>query len=508
MAIQVLSPNHLEHNDFETLRGHKLPKVQGPLASVKEVSNGALLKEYKIRETPMGTKRPLKVIFMGMGASGINFAAQLKRQNKQNIELVAYEKNADLGGTWLENRYPGCACDIPSVSYQFTWARNPDWTHYYSGAKEIYEYFKKVATDNDVFRHINFSHKITRAEWLDHEGKWKITIMRNNNPEDTFDDYADSFLNGGGFLNTWKWPKVAGLESFQGRRLHTATWDESVDLTDKRVLIVGIGSSGVQVLPAILPKIKEAFVVARSATWITAGFAPKYAGPNGENFAYSEETRRKFREDPDLYLRYCKGVESELNQRFKLVVNGSKDAIQARAYSIQEMTRKLAGRPDLIDHLMPKDFGVGCRRPTPGNGFLESLTDPKTTTLKKEIKEVTPTGFVDADGQYHEVDIIICATGFDTSFRPQFPIIYDFEKPNNPSYLGLNMPEIPNYFIFCGPYGPLGHGSVCPMVEAYANYIFQILDKAQVEDIKEIQVKRSAAEQFTKHADLYVKRTA
>ena len=162
---------------------------------------------YAIRESPMGSKRPLKVIFMGMGASGINFAAQLQK-SMENIDLVVYEKNHDLGGTWLENRYPGCACDIPSVSYQFTWAPKPDWSSYYSGSKEIYDYFKSVAVSNGVEKYVKYNHKICRAEWLDQQGKWKVTIMRNNDPEDTFDDYADFFINGGGFLNAWKWPAV------------------------------------------------------------------------------------------------------------------------------------------------------------------------------------------------------------------------------------------------------------------------------------------------------------
>jgi cation diffusion facilitator CzcD-associated flavoprotein CzcO len=469
---------------------------------------------YKIRESLMGTKRKLKVIFMGMGCSGINFAAQLQKR-MDNIDLVIYEKNHDMGGTWLENRYPGCACDIPSVSYQYTWARKPDWSHYYSGAREIFDYFKSVAVENGLEKYVRLNHKIVQAEWLDEEGKWKITVMRNNNPNDTFVDYCDYFINGGGFLNTWKWPEIQGLTSFKGPLVHSANWPDKVELKGKKVLVLGIGSSGVQIIPNIINDIDKLFVVARSPTWITAGFAPKYAGKDGENFAYSEETKERFRKDPDFYHKYCKAVESELNQRFKLVVNGSKEAIDAREYSTKEMQRKLAGRQDLIDHLLPKNFGIGCRRPTPGNGFLESLVNPKATVLKEDLREITPTGFVAGDGSHYECDVIICATGFDTSFKPQFPIICngrnlqdDFEDPNNCGYLGINAPEVPNYSIFCGRYGPLGHGSVCPMVEAYTNYVFQILEKMQVEDIKKIQIKRSIAEQFSQHADKYVKRVA
>ncbi|KAM5347462.1 hypothetical protein ACJ41O_010467 [Fusarium nematophilum] len=468
---------------------------------------------YNIRETPMGTRRKLKVIFMGMGCSGIDFARQLELR-MQDVTLTIYEKNQDLGGTWLENRYPGCACDIPSVCYQYTWARKPDWSQYYSGSPEIHRYFKDVATESGVIKYCHFRHKIIRAEWLTAQGKWKITIMRNDNPDDTFNDYADFFLHGGGVLNNWRWPTIKGLHSFGGSVLHTASWDPSVELEGKRVLQIGIGSSGVQVAPSIIDKVRQLYVVARSPVWVTAGFAPTYAGPEGKNFEYSSETKSRFRSDPEFYLSYCKAIESELNIRFKFLINGSEDAIRSQEYSTQEMKTKLAAKPELIDKLIPTNFGVGCRRPTPGNGFLEALCHEKTTVLTGEIQEVTPTGFVDGEGHEHEVDVVVCATGFDTSFRPQMPVIVDgwnlqdrFDD-DTIGYLGLSVPEVPNYFIFIGPYGPLGHGSVVPMVEAYTNYIIQVLEKAQVEDVKSFRINRQVAEDFTRHADLYLKRTA
>ncbi|TPX08646.1 uncharacterized protein E0L32_009835 [Thyridium curvatum] len=468
---------------------------------------------YKIRETPMGTKRKLKVIFMGMGCSGIDFARQLGR-TMEDVKLIIYEKNEDLGGTWLENRYPGCACDIPSVCYQYSWARKPDWSQYYSASPEIHKYFKDVAVEADVIKYCSFNHKIIRAEWLSGPGKWKITVMRNGNPDDTFDDYADFFLHGGGVLNNWRWPQIEGLHSFRGTLVHTARWPESLDLSGEKVLQIGIGSSGVQVTPNIIEKVDQLYVVARSPVWITAGFAPTYAGPNGDNFAYSEETMAKFRADPNLYLSYCKAIESELNVRFKFLINGSEEAETSRAYSTQEMRAKLAAKPHLMDKIIPTNFGVGCRRPTPGNGFLEALCSDKTTVLTNEIQKVTASGFVDSEGKAHEVDTIICATGFDTSFRPAMPVIVDgwnlqdrFDG-DTIGYLGLSVPEVPNYFIYIGPYGPLGHGSVVPMVEAYTKYIIQVLQKAQVEDIKSLRVNREVAEAFTRHADLYLQRTA
>ncbi|KAH8807486.1 putative MoxY [Xylogone sp. PMI_703] len=467
-----------------------------------------------IKESPMGTKRPLKVIFIGMGASGINFAYQLPRLT-ENIDLVVYEKNDDIGGTWLENRYPGWACDIPSVGYQYSWQRKTNWSHYYSGSKEIHSYLRDVAESNNLLKYVKFRHEIVRAEFLDDIGKWKVTVMRDGNPFHTFDDYADFLLNGSGVLNNWKWPDIKGLHSFSGPLVHTARWDETLDLQDKRVLIIGGGSSSTQVVPTIIDKVKDLSIVIRSPIWVTAGFAPTYAGPNGENFAYSEETKKKFADEPDFYLSYCKAIESELNIRFKFILNGTKDAIEAKEYSAKEMARKLAGRPDLIDKIVPTDFGVGCRRPTPGNGFLEALTLNRTTVYTEMLQEITPTGFVDDQGVHHEVDVVICATGFDTTFRPRFPIIAngfnlqdEYSSKDITGYMGLSSPEIPNYFIFIGPYGPLGHGSVIPMVEAYTTYVIQVLQKVQIEDIKKIQPNRAVSEDFTRYADAYLKRTA
>jgi cation diffusion facilitator CzcD-associated flavoprotein CzcO len=479
--------------------------------------NGIVAKDgassYRIRESPMGTKRKLKVAFMGMGASGINFAYQIGKM-MPDVDLVVYEKNYDVGGTWLENRYPGCACDIPSVCYQFTWQRKPDWSQYYSGANEIFDYFKWVAESNDLLKYVKFNHTIVSAEWQEADGKWKITIMRNNDPNDIFDDYADFFVNGGGVLNKWRWPKIEGLHDFKGPLLHSARWKEDADVERKKVLVIGVGSSGVQIIPKIIDKVDQLFVVARSSIWVTAGFAPHYAGPQGENFEYSEKTKQRFRDDPTFYLSYCKAIESELSVRFKFMINGSEDAIEARKYATQEMTRKLAKKPELAAKLIPSDFNVGCRRPTPGNGFLEALTDDKTQLITGLIQKVTPTGYIDANGNTQDVDMIICATGFDTSFRPAFPVICngfnlqdEYEK-SVVGYLGLSAPEVPNYFIFIGPYGPLGHGSTIPMIEAYTNYVMQVMQKVQVEDIKKIEVKRSVAEDFTTHSDLYLERTA
>ncbi|KAE8325428.1 putative MoxY [Aspergillus sergii] len=412
------------------------------MGSIAQTSFPSLRSDYHI------------LVFMGMGAAGINFAHSMTKQ-LQNAELTVYERNDDMGGTWLENRYPGCACDIPSLCYQFSWQRKPDWSQYYAGSREIW-----------VISRMSFltTRMLVRSGWsLFQNGESRLSAIYD--PKTAFDNYADFFLNGGCNLNAWN-----------------ANWDDSVKLDGKRVLVVGAGSSAVQIIPTILPKVDHLHIVARSPTWITAGFAPKYAGPGGAHVNYLDATKETFAENPELYLRYSQAIESELSVRFRMVINNSPEALEARKFSEAQMRQKVANKPELVGKLMPKNFGVGCRRPAPGNVFLEALTEDKTTVGTENIKEITQ-------------------TGFDTTFRPRFPLIANGrniqdDPANAPGYLGLNLPEVPSYFKLSAPYGPLGHGSALSMIEGFTNYILQIISKSQVEDIRKIQVSRRAAQEI------------
>ncbi len=203
--------------------------------------------------------------------------------------------------------------------------------------------------------------------------------------------------------------------------MHTANYDNSYDLKGRRVAVVGSGSSGVQCIAAVQKQVSELYTWVRSPIWVTAGFAQKFAGKDGANFYYSDEQKQWLQENPDKYLEYRKVIESELNQRFKFILKGTDAAEEARTYSENEMMRKLKNDPRLIDKVIPKEFNVGCRRPTPGNGFLEALTAENTTCFTDPIKKITAKGFIDHQGNEYEVDAIICATGFDTSWYVVIP---------------------------------------------------------------------------------------
>jgi cation diffusion facilitator CzcD-associated flavoprotein CzcO len=238
---------------------------------------------YRIREQPMGSKRRIRIVLMGAGASSLNFFKQAELE-LENVEVRCYEKNADIGGTWLENRYPGCACDIPSVNYQFSW-KIKLWSHYYSYSPEIWDYLKEIERENDfISKYIKLRHRIDRAEWDACNGVWKLDI-RNMETDEVIHDTAEFFINAGGVLNSWKMPDISGLGDFQGKLMHSARYEEGYDLNRKRVAVLGAGSSGVQIVAAIQPNVSKLYHWIRSPIWITAGFAQSWAGKNGANFA-------------------------------------------------------------------------------------------------------------------------------------------------------------------------------------------------------------------------------
>ena len=261
---------------------------------------------YRIKEQPFGTKRKIRVVLMGAAASTVNFLKKAEEE-MDNLDICVYEKNHDVGGTWLENRYPGCACDIPSVNYQFSW-KIKIWTHYYSYSPEIWEYLKEIYEENDfINKYIKLKHKIERAEWDNTKGKWILQI-RNLATDEVFQDEAEYFVNAGGVLNTFKWPEIDGINDYKGKLMHSAQYEEGYPLEGKKVAVLGAGSSGVQIVSKIQKKVDTLYHWIRNPIWITAGFAQTWAGHDGANFAYTEEQRKFLQDNPKKYLEYRKQV--------------------------------------------------------------------------------------------------------------------------------------------------------------------------------------------------------
>jgi cation diffusion facilitator CzcD-associated flavoprotein CzcO len=215
-------------------------------------------------------------------------------------------------------------------------------------------------------RYVKTSHKVIGAKWIDDRQKWQLEIVETDGRElmvsnratrdgekgKPFIEECDIFINGGGCFNDWKWLKIKNCTSYKGELIHSAIWPKETNLTGKTVALIGNGSTGVQILPAILDKVKKVRVYIRSKTWITAGFAQKFAGPNGSNVFFSDEQKQRWEDHPEEYLEYRKAVESELNSRFRLYMKDSIEQKEARKFSIQQMTEKLSGKPEIVDKLL------------------------------------------------------------------------------------------------------------------------------------------------------------
>lgn len=346
---------------------------------------------------------------------------------------------------------------VASHNYQFTWEPNPNWSELFSSSSEIQAYLERCVEKHGLRDYIRISHRIVGATWDDEKAIWKVKV-EDVERQIIFDDWCHFLLNAGGILNNWKWPDIPGLHSFEGGLIHSANWPDEVSLKDKVVAVIGNGSTGIQIVPAIQPDVKELVHLIRSPTWVTPGAASRYPSLKGSEMpnVFSEEQKEIFRTDDERYAEFRKQIEREINSKFRMLVNGATMAEKVRKDAYNSMVDLLGERAaDLGPDIIP-DFAVGCRRITPGVGYLESFSKPNVRVITNaNIDHVDTSGLVMANGKRIEVDTIICATGFDVSFSPRFPVTGRdganlgqlWTEPNVPrAYLSLAVPEFPNYF--------------------------------------------------------------
>ncbi|KPI34552.1 putative sterigmatocystin biosynthesis monooxygenase stcW [Cyphellophora attinorum] len=455
--------------------------------------------DYVVPDVVMGVRRRVKVVFIGFGLTGIDFA--YKAKSCPDIDFQIYEKNPAAGGTWYENTYPGCACDVPISIYQYSWNLKSNWKKYYATQPEICGYLQETAREHELDQYVKYQHEVLSCDWLEDKGRWRFTIMPNKDPSKIFSDEADFLIKGSGILNNWTWPDIAGFQEYKGEKTHTGNYDRSIDLKGKRIGVIGLGSSAIQTVAAIVPEVGSMVLFHRTPH------------PKGQDLNYTEELKKRFASDPEDYLEYVKSVERELSGLFKVYIKGSPEMVLVNEMARKSMLDRLGQRQDIIDAMVPTDFPVGCRRPTPGTGFLEALQQPNVKLASGWIKCADATGLIRDTGEHVELDVIICATGFVTTFRPRFPLNVRGENlspkigvADRPTYMGLATPGVPNYFVSMGPYAPYVQGSASKTVEYANNYFLQVIQKFQTDFIKEIVPKWQAAQDFKNHADKYLER--
>lgn len=423
-----------------------------------------------------------KVLIIGAGASGIGLAIQLKRAGLQSFTLL--EKSDDLGGVWLENTYPGAACDVPSHLYSYSFALKKDWSRKYARQPEIHQYFRDCAERFGLVEHIQFGATVIRAEFDESESVWRVLTA------DGKSHVANILVNAIGQLNRPHLPSIPGIDSFNGTTFHSARWNHSVDLSGLRVAVIGNGASGTQLVPALVTKAKRLLVFQRSPNWIS---------PFRDSL-YSPPLRRLFGHLPGI-ARACRWWDF-WQLEWRVVFNG-KQSFQNRlltAFLRWQMQRRLP--PGLRPKLIPS-YPAGCRRILLSNDYLETLQRENVELITEPVDSVESSS-IRAGGVSHEVDLIVLATGFETD-----PVHFPFEIRGKSgktlqetwgtrplTFLGLMTPGFPNFFMLYGPNTNLAHNSILFMVECQIHYLVACLKRMIREKDRAIEIRKDAAEHY------------
>ena len=412
----------------------------------------------------MGTEMyqaDVQIAVVGAGLAGIGMAIALRDAGIS--DFVVLERAGDLGGTWRDNSYPGCACDIASVLYSYSDEQNPFWSHAFARQPEIWAYLRQVAARHDVARHLRCDHEVLDASWDANTDRWRIVTGRGELT-------AEILVSATGALADPAIPHLPGLERFAGRVFHSARWDHGHDLAGRRVAVVGTGASAIQFVPEIAPAVGRLSLFQRTPPWVL---------PRG-NPAVPPRWQRLCARHPRLLSLVRQGVFSlyeSFHVGFKHPAVMKLVERRARAH----IARQVAD-PQLRAKLMP-DYRLGCKRVLGSDAWYPALCRDNVDVITAGIAEVTASGIVDADGVHHDVDTIIFGTGFHVTDMPfadrvrgrSGETLAEAWQGSPKAHLGMAVHGFPNLFMLLGPNTGLGHNSVLLMIEAQIAYLRQTL---------------------------------
>jgi cation diffusion facilitator CzcD-associated flavoprotein CzcO len=423
-----------------------------------------------------------KIVIVGAGFGGIGLAIKLREAGFD--DLVVLERADDLGGTWRANTYPGCACDVPSHLYSYSFAANPDWSRTYGRQREILDYLRSVATAHDVVRHIRYGAELLDARWDDATSRWRLETAAGALT-------ADFLISATGVFAEAKYPALPGVDSFAGTAFHSLHWDHGHDLTGERVAVIGTGASAVQFIPEIQPKVASLTVFQRSAPWIMPRMDRHTSGVERQLLRRVPWARSAIR--GALYL----GIEA-----FGLV--GFVDRRFRHPYEIVgrlQLLRQVRD-PELRRTLTP-DYTIGCKRAIFADDYLPALGQPNVEVVTDHIAEVRPRSIVLRDGTEREIDTIIYGTGFE-----QIPSAFervvgrdgvsiaDLYRTRPQTYLGATVAGFPNFFCTLGPFGAAGNQSAIFMIESQIAYIVEALRTVRAQGARRVEVRPGVQRDF------------
>jgi len=417
------------------------------------------------------------VCIVGAGFSGIAMGVQLKRLG---IPFRIIERQAEIGGTWVLNTYPACRVDVPSSSYQFKFVKNYPWSNWYATQPENAQYLQHCATQFGLLDHIELETEVTSAHWNEDASMWDIVVRRGDGSTDAF---STAFMvSAAGFFSKPHLPDIAGLKSFEGPVLTTTGWNADIDLSGKRLGLIGNGSSGAQLMPTLARDADHLTVFQRTPQWMAGNEKYFDAVPNelqwlNDSIPYYWNYACLNATYPVTKLREMFVVD-EAWKREGGMVSEANDAFRAalRAY-IEE---KLKGRPDLVEKSIPT-YAPWGRRVVVDSGWYDALLRDNVDLVTTGISHITPNAVVTRDGCRRELDALIVATGFETTdflwpvdYRGRGGVsVQDLWSHDGPrGYLSLMMPDFPNFFMIYGaPNGQPAQGVMSSWAEIWSRYV-------------------------------------
>jgi cation diffusion facilitator CzcD-associated flavoprotein CzcO len=426
-----------------------------------------------------------RAIIVGTGFAGLGMAIALQRQG---ADFVILEKADEIGGTWRDNSYPGCACDVPSHLYSFSFEPKATWSRLFSPQPEILDYLKGVTDKYGLRRYIRFGSLVNRAHWDDSEYRWHVFT-------DSGQEYVGQFLiSGAGALHIPRLPDIDGIDDFGGAAFHSAQWDHAVDLAGKRVAVIGTGASAIQIVPAIVDEVAEVHLYQRTPPWVVP--VPHTPLPIA--------LRQAFAIVPGLRLAVRSGIYWGLETVGYAMTKrpGLLRAIEAIGkLNIRRNVHDKELRRKLTPH-----YRAGCKRILySGNNYYRAVANPKTTLITERITRITANGIVTDDGVEHPVDVIVYATGFHVTDSYTYvdvkgprgeDLVDRWNREGVMAHRGIAVADMPNLFFLLGPNTGLGHTSVVFMIESEIHYVAEAIAACDRLDAQALAPTRAAQNRF------------
>ncbi|MCA9564304.1 MAG: NAD(P)/FAD-dependent oxidoreductase, partial [Myxococcales bacterium] len=421
-----------------------------------------------------------EIVIVGAGFSGLGMAIALKRAGLDSF--VVLEKGTEIGGTWRDNTYPGCACDVPSHLYSYSFYPNPNWSRRYAGHEEILNYLRATTEHYDIPRHIRFGCEVTGLRFDSDTASWQIDIEGQGSMRTRY------VILGVGALHRPLIPNIDGLDTFDGHCFHSANWRHDIDLTGRNVAVIGTGASAIQFVPKLAEQVGHLYLFQRTPPWIL----PK---PDGEIRSFE---RRLYATIPGLRLLYrtllytlheTKGLAFGFNTRLMKLAELAGRAHIRRTVRDRELRRKLT-----------PNYTPGCKRVLLSNDYYPSLNRPNVEVVTTPIEAIGSDHIRLVGGERVHTDAIVLGTGFRvTEPLPRGMVfgsggldLWATWKDGISAYKGTLVSGFPNLFMLTGPNTGLGHNSMIVMIEAQIGFILGVIERARAKGWSTVDVRAGA----------------